>query len=68
MTKYYNGKGGSDVTREYRREARLDRMQAIEDYEQLCRQFRRMANEKGFIFPGQIWLKRKSTNKMYMNG
>lgn len=51
-----------------RSEERLERMQVREDYEYLCRQFKRMAEEKGFIFPSQIWLKEIKTGRIYKNG
>lgn len=77
MTFYRNSEGYSDpsagealanIAREDRRERRLERMQAQEDYEHLCRQFKRMAAESGFEFPGQIWLRETKTGRIFKNG
>lgn len=77
MTFYRNSEGYSDpsvgealaaIARDDRRERRLERMQAQEDYEHLCRQFKQMAEEKGFAFPGQIWLKDMKSGFIFKNG
>lgn len=77
MTFYKNSEGYSDpragkalaaIARDDRRERRLERMQAQEDYEHLCRQFKRMAEESGFEFPGQIWLRNKKSGFIFKNG
>ena len=77
MTFYKNSEGYSDpsagkalaaIARDDRRERRLERMQAQEDYEHLCRQFKRMAEESGFEFPGQIWLRNKKSGFNFKNG
>lgn len=77
MTFYKNSEGYSDpsagkalaaIARDDRRERRLERMQAQEDYERLCRQFKRMAEESGFEFPGQIWLRNKKSGFIFKNG
>ena len=77
MTFYKNSEGYSDpsagkalaaIARDDRRERRLERMQAQEDYEHLCRQFKGMAEESGFEFPGQIWLRNKKSGFIFKNG
>ena len=77
MTFYKNSEGYSDpsagkalaaIARDDRRERRLERMQAQEDYEHLCRKFKRMAEESGFEFPGQIWLRNKKSGFIFKNG
>ncbi len=77
MTTYRNGEGYPDpcagaaiaaIERERRRERRLARIQALEDYEHLCRKFRSMAEAKGFSFPGQIWLANDNTGEIFKNG
>ena len=77
MTFYKNSEGYSDpsagkalaaIARDDRRERRLERMQAQEDYEHLCRQFKRMAEESGFEFPGQIWPRNKKSGFIFKNG
>ena len=77
MTFYKNSEGYSDpsagkelaaIARDDRRERRLERIQAQEDYEHLCRQFKRMAEESGFAFPGQIWLRNKKSGFIFKNG
>lgn len=77
MTFYKNSEGYSDpsagkalaaIAHDDRRERRLERMQAQEDYEHLCRQFKRMAEESGFEFPGQIWLRNKKSGFIFKNG
>ena len=62
------GKALAAIARDDRRERRLERMQAQEDYEHLCRQFKRMAEESGFEFPGQIWLRNKKSGFIFKNG
>lgn len=62
------GEALSNIARENRRARRLERIQAREDYERLCRQFRRTAEENGFEFPGQIWLKEIKTGRIFKNG
>ena len=52
------GKALANIARDSRREQRkFERKQAKENYELLCRQFKRAAEEYGFEFPGQIWLR-----------
>lgn len=78
MTFYRNSEGYPDpsagealasITRDDRRKKkRLERMQAQEDYEHLCRQFKQMAEEKGFEFPSQIWLKDMKSGFIFKNG
>lgn len=77
MSKYRNSEGYSDpsagealaaIARERRRERRLERMQAVEDYENLCRQFRKMAEVQGFEFPSTIWLINSKTGEYFKNG
>ena len=66
------GKALANIARDSRREQkrleRLERMQAQEDYEHLCRQFKRMAEEYGFEFPGQIWLRNTKSGFIFKNG
>jgi uncharacterized protein YaaR (DUF327 family) len=47
---------------------RLEYLQAIEDYEQLCREFRKMAEEKGFTFITQILLKHDNSGRVFKKG
>lgn len=77
MSRYKNSEGYSDpsagrafanIKREERRDRKLEQMQVQEDYECLCRQFRKIAEDKGFIFPGQIWLQEIKTGRIYRNG
>ncbi len=62
------GEALANIARDDRRARRLERMQAQEDYEHLCRQFKRMAEESGFEFPGQIWLREVKTGRIFKNG
>lgn len=63
------GKALANIARDSRREQkRLERIQAQEDYEHLCRQFKRMAEEYGFEFPGQIWLRNTKSGFIFKNG
>ena len=77
MIKHKNGSGYKDpsageafanIERERRREQRLQKMQALEDYEHLCRQFRALAEGAGFRFPSQIWLVHDESGKLYKHG
>lgn len=75
MTVYRNSEGYSDPTaeealrniaRDNRRAAKeIERLKARENYERLCNQMRRLAEENGFEFPGDIWLRDKKTGLIY---
>lgn len=61
------GEALAKIAREDRRKQRLERIQAQENYEYLCRQFRYMAEESGFEFPSQIWLREIKTGRVFKN-
>ena len=68
---YYDPSAGgaiAKVSHERKRMGRLDYMQAVEDYEQLCRELRKLAASKGFLFSDRIWLKHEKSGKMFRNG
>lgn len=74
---YRNSEGYADPTagealgriaRDNRRAAReIKRLKARETYERLCGQLKRLADENGFEFPGDIWLRDKKTGFIYKN-
>ena len=62
MTFYKNSEGYSDPS------AGKALAAIARDDEHLCRQFKRMAEESGFEFPGQIWLRNKKSGFIFKNG
>ncbi|MDR2043585.1 MAG: hypothetical protein LBQ15_04310 [Clostridium sp.] len=63
------GNAESNVNKcELRKQKRLEAMQATEDYEQLCRDFRAKAEERGFHFINDIWLVNDMTGRVHRGG
>ena len=70
---YRDPSAGKAITNTDRRQRRkrqrqLDKMDAIEDYERLCREFRQMAEAKGFSFYSTIWMKHHKTGIIFKRG
>ncbi|MCC8046720.1 MAG: hypothetical protein LIP12_14750 [Clostridiales bacterium] len=77
MTSYKNSEGYSDPTagealgriaRDNRRAAKeKERLEARKRFECLCSLMKQLADESGFDFPGEIWLKDRKTGWIYKN-
>lgn len=75
MSFYRNGEGYYDpsagaalsaIACKQRQERRhLAEIQKRGDYEELCLKFRQMAEERGFEFPGRIWLRDKKSGFIF---
>lgn len=59
---------GGKADKDRRREKRLEKIQQLEDYEQLCREFRKRAAEKGYTFPDRCWLLHEKTGRIFKHG
>lgn len=63
------GKALANLARDERRERHgLDSLRDRKNYLRLCKFFRQTAEEYGFEFPGQIWLRCKKSGRTQKDG